>query len=125
MPHRLVQFEHRSQPVIGVAAFYKRMGRNLLYASGIVAVSLAIGMAGYIGLEGQGVLDAFLSAAMILGGMGPVSPIVTDAGKVFAGVYALYSGLVLIFTAGVLLAPLAHRLLHHLHVETEDDKSQR
>lgn len=122
MPHRLVQFEHRTQPVIGLVAFYKRLGRNLFYAGLIVVVSLAIGMAGYMGLEGQNLLDAFLSAAMILGGMGPVSPVITDAGKLFAGLYALYSGLVLIFTAGVLLAPLAHRLLHHLHVETDDQQ---
>jgi hypothetical protein len=68
-------------------------------------------------LEGLSWLDAFLNAAMILGGMGPVDPVRTSAGKLFAGCYALYSGLVVLVTAGLILAPIAHRILHRFHVE--------
>jgi hypothetical protein len=119
MPDRLFRFEHRSQPILHPFGFYWRVAGNMLIGAVFVIASLAIGIAGYMGFEGQELLDAFLSAAMILGGMGPVSPVVTPAGKLFAGIYALYSGLVLIYTAGILLAPIAHRILHRFHMETE------
>jgi len=96
-------------------------------ALGLVAFSLLLGMAGYHCFEGLSWLDAFLNAAMLLGGMGPVAEIKTSAGKLFAGCYALYSGLVIITAAGVLAAPLFHRFLHRFHLETdqqEDDGSQ-
>lgn len=125
MPDRLFRYEHRSQPVLHSRRFYWRVAGNTLIGAVIVVASLAIGMAGYMGFEGQGLLDAFLSAAMILGGMGPVAPVITPAGKLFAGLYALYSGLVLIYTAGILLAPIAHRVLHRFHVETQDEDAER
>ena len=74
-------------------------------------------MAGYRHFEGLGWLDAFLNASMLLGGMGPVDSPMTDGGKLFAGLYALYCGLAVIFAAGVILAPVAHRILHRFHVE--------
>lgn len=83
----------------------------------MVAVSLLIGMAGYHALEGLSWIDAFLNASMLLGGMGPVHVPTSDGGKIFAGLYALYCGLLVIFVAGVLLAPVAHRLLHRLHIQ--------
>jgi hypothetical protein len=89
---------------------------NVLAALGLTAVSLLGGMAGYMGLEGQGFTDAFLSASMILSGMGPTEPITTDAGKVFAGFYALYSGLFVLVTAGLVLAPVMHNVLHRFHI---------
>ena len=81
----------------------------------IVLGSLAIGMLGYARFERLSWLDAFLNAAMLLGGMGPVDPPRTDGGKLFAGLYALYSGLVLLVLAGIVLAPVVHRILHRFH----------
>lgn len=77
--------------------------------------SMLIGMAGYVVFERLSVTDAFLNSAMLLGGMGPVDKPVTEAGKVFAGLYALYAGLMFIVAAGVLAAPVLHRILHKFH----------
>ena len=82
----------------------------------IVLAGLAVGMSGYHWLEHHTWLDAFLNASMILGGMGPVDPVTTEAGKLFAGMYALACGLLLVFVTGVVLAPVLHRVLHALHV---------
>ena len=84
----------------------------------LIAASLAIGMIGYHELERLNWIDAFLNAAMLLGGMGPVAVPTTTGGKLFAGLYALYCGLVLILVAGILLAPVAHRILHKFHART-------
>ena len=86
----------------------------------VIAASLAIGMVGYHGLEQLAWLDAFLNAAMLLGGMGPIAVPVTEAGKLFAGAYALYCGLVVIAVAGIVLAPVAHRILHRFHLEERE-----
>ena len=86
---------------------------------GIISVSLLLGMAGYHYLEGMRWLDAFVNAAMILSGMGPVGPLQTSAGKLFAGFYALYSGLALITSSGVMFAPVFHRFLHKFHLEVQ------
>lgn len=83
----------------------------------MVVVSLAVGMCGYHFLEKLPWIDALLNASMILGGMGPVDPVKTDAGKIFASFYALYSGLAIISVAGLLLAPVVHRFLHKFHVD--------
>ena len=79
--------------------------------------SVAIGMTGYACFERLSWLDAFLETAMLLGGMGPIHAPQTDAGKLFAGIFALYAGLVFIATAALLLGPVVHRLLHHFHLE--------
>jgi hypothetical protein len=84
-------------------------------AAGVVGVSLGLGMWGYGHYEHLRWRDSFLNAAMLLGGMGPVNPPQTDGGKVFAGLYALYAGLVFIVTAGLLFAPVVHRVLHRFH----------
>ena len=84
----------------------------------LVAVALGIGMAGYHFIERLGWVDAFENAAMILSGMGPVATLQTDAGKIFAGCYALFSGLMLITVTGIVLAPVVHRALHKFHLET-------
>ncbi len=78
-------------------------------------LSLALGMAGYMGLERLSAVDAFLNAAMLLGGMGPVNPPLTTGGKLFAGLYALYAGLVFIVSAALLFTPVLHRVMHRLH----------
>ena len=83
----------------------------------VIIVSLAIGMIGYHTLEKLSWVDAYVNAAMILSGMGPVATLQTDAGKIFAGCYALYSGIALISVVGIIFAPVIHRLLHKFHLE--------
>jgi hypothetical protein len=112
-------FEQRKKPLLPRRAFYARMARSVALAGAITAVSLGIGMAGYHGFEKLPWLDAFLNAAMILSGMGPVAQIQTAGGKLFAGCYALFSGLALITTLAVIIAPLFHRFLHKFHLETD------
>jgi len=97
-----------------------RQLRYLLLAAGMACGSLAIGIAGYMDLAGMRFVDALLNASMIMGGMGPVDPLDTDGAKVFAAVYALYSGIALLGTMAVILAPLVHRMLHALHLEQPD-----
>ena len=115
----LLRYEHRSKPLAPRAVFVGRVLANLLFALLLIALSLALGMAGYRVTENMDWLDAFVNAAMLLGGMGPVDALHTEAGKLFAGCYALYCGLVVVFTAGVILAPILHRVLHALHAEAE------
>jgi hypothetical protein len=91
-----------------------------MIALALIAVSLLIGMVGYHVLEGLNWLDAFLNASMLLGGMGPIHAPATSGGKLFAGLYALYCGLAVILVAGVILAPIAHRILHRFHMESRD-----
>ncbi len=110
-------FEHRHEPLLPRKAFLRRMARYTAAALLIILGSLFIGMVGYHLFEGLGWTDSFVNAAMILGGMGPVNTLHTVAGKLFAGVYALYAGLVFLLVAGVLFAPLFHRFLHHFHLE--------
>jgi hypothetical protein len=112
-------FEQRKKPLLPRRAFYARMARSIALAIGIAMVSLGIGMAGYHGFEGLSWLDAFLNAAMILSGMGPVASLQTTGGKLFAGCYALFSGLALITTLAVIIAPLFHRFLHKFHMEAD------
>ena len=112
-------FEQRKKPLLPRRAFYARVARSVALALAIVMVSLGIGMAGYRGFEGLSWLDAFLNAAMILSGMGPVTPMQTTGGKLFAGCYALFSGLALITTLAVIIAPLFHRFLHKFHMEAD------
>jgi hypothetical protein len=97
-----------------------RMAHSGVIALALIAVSLFIGMVGYHLLEGLNWMDAFLNASMLLGGMGPVNAPATFGGKLFAGLYALYCGLAVILVAGVILAPIAHRILHRFHMENRD-----
>ena len=115
-------YEHRSKQPIPRAAFVARQARHAAAAFALLTLSLGIGMAGYAYFEGLDWRDSFLNAAMILGGMGPVHAPVNPGGKVFAGCYALYSGLVFLIVAALLLAPGVHRLLHHYHWEGKDRK---
>lgn len=117
-------FEHRTSPLLPRKAFYRRMGKCLLLGCSLLAVALGIGIMGYHFLEHRAWLDAFANAAMILSGMGPLTPLETSAGKLFAGCYALFSGLLFLTVAGIILAPLGHRLLHKFHLEAmEKEKS--
>jgi hypothetical protein len=110
-------FEHRTQPLLSRRQFLLRLARSIGLSLALVAGSLLIGIAGYRLLEGLSWIDAFLNASMLLGGMGPVNPPVSFGGKLFAGLYALYCGLVVILIAGLLLAPVAHRVLHKFHLQ--------
>ena len=112
-------FEHRSERRLSRRSFARRLLRHLLISAAIIAVSLAIGIIGYEHFEHLALRDAFLNAAMLLGGMGPVKTDLTPAGKVFAGLYALYAGLIFVVAAGVLLAPVIHRILHSVHCDLD------
>jgi hypothetical protein len=112
-------FEHRSQSLLPVRQFVLRIIRHVIVGLVLMFIALGIGMVGYHGLEGLSWLDSFLNASMILGGMGPVTELHNPAAKLFAGFYALFSGLAFIGVAGVIVLPIAHRLLHLLHVENK------
>jgi len=108
-------YEHRRQPPISKRAFVLRLYRHFAFAASVVLVALGLGVAGYRFTEHMPWLDALLNASMILGGMGPVDPLHTQYGKLFASFYALFSGIVFITTASILVAPGMHRLLHNFH----------
>lgn len=113
-------FEHHKQPLISKQAFIKRAGLYALSAFLLVAVSWLIGILGYRLLEGMSWVDSALNAAMILGGMGPVNQLYTNAGKLFASFYALFSGIAFLVSIAVLLAPIIHRLMHKFHLQVND-----
>jgi len=108
-------YESRHQPPLPRAKFVWRLATHLALALGLLVVSLAAGMVGYVLFERLSWIDAFLNAAMLLGGMGPVNAPQSTAGKLFAGVYALYAGLVFIVTAALVFTPIVHRVIHHFH----------
>src|SRR5213075_2788072 len=93
------------------------MGKHLALAAGLIALSLLAGMWGYEHYEHLPWRDAFLNTAMLLGGMGPVDPLRSNGGKVFAGIFALYAGMVFLVVAGLLLVPVIHRIAHIFHFE--------
>ena len=116
---RLFRFEHRSNPLASHAVFLGRVARSALAALIMIAIALGLGMGGYMATENMSALDAFLNASMLLGGMGPVDALHTENGKLFAGSYALFCGLLIVIASGVILAPILHRVLHALHVEDQ------
>jgi len=115
-------FERRHQQLLPRREFYHRLTRSFAAGVMLITFSLSIGMAGYHWIGGLPWIDAFLDAAMILSGMGPLSQLHTDAAKLFAGCYAIYCGIALITTAAVILSPVLHRGLHKFHLE-DDSKS--
>ncbi len=117
-------FEHRLKPLIPRALFVKRVISFFLFATGLIFISLFIGVLGYHLFEGLSWLDSLLNASMILGGMGPVNPVLSDAGKLFASFYALFSGMVLLVAMGVIIAPIFHRFLHKFHLDIEEEEKE-
>ncbi len=113
-------FERRQQPLASHAVFVRRMAMYLGLSVIILGISLAIGILGYRLTEHMSWIDALLNAAMILGGMGPVDTLHTVAGKLFASIYALFSGAVFLVAVGVLIAPVVHRFLHRFQAAPED-----
>lgn len=114
-------FEHRREALLPRTRFYRRILLYSTLSGGIIVISLAIGVLGYHYFENLPWIDALLNASMLLGGMGPVEALHTDAGKLFASFYALFSGMVLLVAVGVLIAPVFHRILHRFHLEIKDD----
>jgi hypothetical protein len=114
-------YEHKSVPLLPRTLFLRRLLLHGLAALAVVLVSLAIGMAGYEYFEGLAWRDAFLNAAMLLGGMGPVDEPLTNGGKLFAGIYALYAGLIFLVSVGIALVPVVHRVLHRFHLDESDE----
>lgn len=112
-------YERRGERVLPFGAFLWRVTRHVGMAAVVVVASLFAGILGYVHFERLGWLDGFLNAAMLLGGMGPVESPQTAGGKVFAGLYALYAGMVFLVVAGIILAPVVHRLLHKFHWDEE------
>ena len=115
-------FERHNEKLLSRRKFLIRLLKFGLISVVLILVSLVIGMAGYHIFEGLSWVDAFLNAAMLMGGMGPVNALQTDAGKIFAGVYALYCGMVLLIAVGIFAVPILHRFLHHFHLESEKKK---
>lgn len=116
----LPKFEHRTQPVISSHQFIIRLAHSGFISLILIAFSLLMGMVGYHVLENLNWIDAFLNASMLLEWMGPINTPTTYEGKLFAGLYALYCGLTVIFVTGVILAPIVHRVLHRFHMESGD-----
>ena len=108
-------YESRKHKPIPPRAFASRLALHILTVFALLAFSLAMGMSGYMEFENLPAMDAFLNSAMLLGGMGPVNAPQTEAGKLFAGCYALYAGLVFIVTAALIFTPVVHRVLHKFH----------
>jgi hypothetical protein len=114
-------FEHRKEALLPRREFIRRMLGSFCMTLLIAGVSLTGGSIGYHICGGLGWIDSFLNASMILTGMGPVDPMETDAGKLFAAFYALYSGIAFLSMVAVIVAPIAHRLIHQFNLASDDD----
>jgi len=117
---KFLEYEHLSQPVAKMPRFLRRQLRSLALGLVFIAIALFAGMVGYHQLVGLSWIDSYENAAMILSGMGPLSSPATVAGKIFAGTYALFSGIAVLAIAGVIAAPLVHRFLHRLHADSPE-----
>lgn len=115
-------YESRYTKPITLKKFFKRLANHFVVSSLLIAVSLFLGMLGYHLFENLSWIDAFINAAMILGGMGPLENPQTFAGKLFAGIYALYSGIIFLIAVGVIFAPIFHRMFHLFHWKEDNLK---
>lgn len=116
----LERLERRDEKLLPLGGFYKRLLAYGILSFGIILVSLILGILGYMSFEKMDLVDAFLNAAMLMGGMGPISVLSTTGGKIFAGIYAMYCGFVLIFSVAIFMTPIFHRVLHLFHLEGRD-----
>ncbi len=116
-----LKFEHRHQPLLSRDKFVRRLVYAALLAIGALTIWLLVGVCGYHWIAGQAWVDAFLNASMIVGGMGPVDLLRTSAAKIFAGFYAIFSGVIFLAIFGLLIAPIFHRFLHRFHLESKDE----
>lgn len=115
-----MKFEKKGQPLAERSRFLVRLALYWLISAGLMSFSLGIGVLGYRYFASLSWVDALLNAAMILTGMGPVSPMSTDGAKLFASFYALFSGVVFLSATAVILSPIFHRVMHHFHLAEED-----
>ncbi|MEK6553471.1 MAG: hypothetical protein AABZ54_08500 [Bacteroidota bacterium] len=113
-------FEHKNEPLLPRDLFVKRMVKHLLLGAITIFFSLMIGIIGYHYFGGLSWIDSLLNASMILGGMGPVNDLNTETGKIFASMYALFSGIIFLVTVGIIIAPAVHRFLHRLHIDEKN-----
>jgi hypothetical protein len=113
----MIDFEKKSEPLLPRHLFLRRLFRYAFFSFLLLTFSLGLGILGYHYINGLNWLDSVLNASMILTGMGPVSAMKGDAAKWFASFYAIFSGVIFLTTVAVMLTPLAHRLLHKLHLE--------
>lgn len=122
---KLFNYEKKREAVASKSVFYSRLTRSAVWSLGVVTGSLLLGSWGYMYFEGMSGIDAFTNAAMILSGMGQITPLQITGGKVFASFYAIASGLLLFAIAGLMLAPIYHRILHRFHVEGDEPRQKR
>jgi hypothetical protein len=115
-------YERQNHKMISRGQFARRMVRHILLGLGLIGLALLVGMAGYHYFAKLNWIDSFLNASMILGGMGPVDPLPSDGAKLFAGYYALFSGVFFLVCVGVVVAPIFHRILHHFHLDPEEEE---
>jgi hypothetical protein len=115
-----LRYERRNEKLAPRSVFIKRLLAAELFAMGLIGVALMIGIAGYHFIAGFEWLDSLLEASMILGGMGPIKELPNDGAKVFASIYALFSGLIFIGVMGLVLSPVVHRIMHKFHVDEKD-----
>ena len=113
-------FEHREKHLLPRKEYFRRVANHIAFGVSVIFVWLFIGMLGYHSFENLSWIDSFVNAAMILSGMGPVATLNTDAGKIFAGCYAIFSGITLIGILGIIFAPVIHRFLHKFHLEDKE-----
>lgn len=114
-------FEKKREPIAPTVIFAQRLVAFLLFALLVMAIALGLGVLGYHHFAHLNWIDALLNASMILSGMGPVDTLMDDSAKIFASFYALFSGVVFISTAGIILTPLLHRVLHKFHIAEDDE----
>jgi len=110
-------YEAHHEKLLPTKKFLTRLINNILIGILIIAVSLATGMSGYHYYEDMSWMDSYLNAAMILSGMGPISALHSEAGKAFAGTYALFSGIVFLIVMAIIFAPIFHRFFHKFHLQ--------
>jgi hypothetical protein len=115
-----MRFERWHQPLLSTRDFFRRIARYGGVAVAIVGLSLVAGVVGYRVIAGLSWVDAILNASMLMSGMGAVGALESDAAKLFAAAYALYCGLIVLVAFGVLATPVLHRLLHHFHLDAEE-----
>jgi hypothetical protein len=115
MSKPILHFEHHSDPLLSTAQWLRRMLNSAWLAFIIIALAFTFGVMGYHHLANLGWVDAILETSMILGGMGAIAPMPNDTAKLFASAFAMLSGLVIVTTTGIILAPFLHRLMHHFH----------
>jgi hypothetical protein len=114
------KFERRGDDLAPLSIFIRRMLGSAGLALGLIVISLSVGIACYHFLAGLNFIDSLLEASMILGGMGPVNELHSNGAKIFASIYALYSGLLVLALMGIVLSPIVHRIMHKFHVDEED-----